>query len=107
LFREIPFYVLWGIWKYRNKIMFENYPRNDLGLFSRIVVSIKEFPSPTLDENFSFMLSPVYFDNRPLGFFDGAEVQKVCGAGMLLKLSGFCPKKHVIPNHIQPERGSF
>jgi hypothetical protein len=27
--RHIPFYVIWGIWKYQNKILFENWVRQD------------------------------------------------------------------------------
>ena len=43
--KKVPFYVLWGFWKYRNKILFENAAKNDDGICLRIVMAIKEFPN--------------------------------------------------------------
>jgi hypothetical protein len=34
--RHIPFLVIWGIWKYRNKILFENWQREDSRITTKI-----------------------------------------------------------------------
>jgi hypothetical protein len=40
--RHIPFLVIWGIWKYRNKILFENWNRQESRIVTKIILSIKE-----------------------------------------------------------------
>jgi hypothetical protein len=66
--KVVPLFVLWGIWHYRNKILFENFFRNDFGLCSRIVLAIKEIPCATRGDNLGFLMNLVYFGERPLGF---------------------------------------
>jgi ribonuclease HI len=34
-----------------------------------------------------YILNPVYFDDTPIGFFDGAVVGGLCGIGIFLKIS--------------------
>jgi hypothetical protein len=70
--KVVPFLVLWGIWHYRNKIVFEDWARNDAATSSRIVLAIKNFPVPNKGECFDFILNPIYFDNNFIGFFYGA-----------------------------------
>jgi len=33
-----------------------------------------------------YILNPVYFEEKPIGFFDGAVVNNKCGAGIYIKL---------------------
>jgi hypothetical protein len=40
--RYIPFLVCWRIWKYRNKILFENWQRDDSRIITKILLDIKE-----------------------------------------------------------------
>jgi hypothetical protein len=40
--RHIPFLVIWGIWKYMNKLLFENWHRQDSRIVTKILLSIKE-----------------------------------------------------------------
>jgi hypothetical protein len=38
--RHIPFLVFWGIWKFRNKILFENWNRMDQMIVINIILSL-------------------------------------------------------------------
>jgi hypothetical protein len=67
--------------------MFEDLPQNDAMTSSRIVLAIKEMSGENKDDCLDFIMNPVYFDNRPIGFFDGAVAGGVCGVGIVLKLS--------------------
>jgi hypothetical protein len=84
----VPLFVLWGIWRYRNNILLENFFRNDFGLYSKIVLEIKEMLRATGGDNLGFLMNPVYFGERPLGLFDGAGGGGECRARIVLKLSG-------------------
>lgn len=86
--KVVPLFVLWGISHYRNKILSENFFRNDFGLCSRIVLAIKEIPSATRGDNIGFLMILAYFWERPLRFFVGANGGGECGVGIVLKLSG-------------------
>jgi len=63
--------------------LFENFFRNDFGLCSRIVFSIKEIPCDTGGDNLGFLMKLVYFGERPLGFFVGAIGGGECGVGIV------------------------
>jgi hypothetical protein len=62
---------------------------NDVGLCSRIVLAIKEMPCDNRDENLDYLMNLVYFEERPIGFFDGVVAGGECGVGNVLKSSGF------------------
>jgi ribonuclease HI len=90
--KTIPFHILWGIWNYRNKILFEDLPRNDGLICSRIIMEIKEYKDDSEGIILDYILSPVYFENKPIGFFDGVAAGGKCGVGIFLKFSS----EHVI-----------
>jgi hypothetical protein len=69
--RHIPFMVIWGIWKYRNKRLFENWVRQDSSIGKKNLLSIEEFHDETKPDSLDYILSLVYFDDSPIGFFDG------------------------------------
>jgi hypothetical protein len=66
--RVVPFVVLWRIWCYRNKILFEDFSRNEHSLCLRIVSDIKEIPSDYTYSPYDLLLNPIYFDKRALDF---------------------------------------
>jgi len=72
--RFILFLVSWRIWKYRNKILFENWKREDAKTISNILLDIKEFKGMGEEEKVDYILNPVFFDEKPIGLFDGATV---------------------------------
>jgi len=39
--RHIPFLIMWEIWKYRNKILFENWTKNVPGIYKKISSPLK------------------------------------------------------------------
>jgi ribonuclease HI len=85
--RFIPFLVCWRIWKYRNKILFENWHREDLRIITKILLDIQEHKGTKEVNKVEYILSPIYFDDKPIGFFDGVVVNDHCGAGIYIKLN--------------------
>jgi ribonuclease HI len=85
--RHIPFLVIWGIWKFRNKILFENWNRQDSMIVTKIILSIKDYTDIAEEDRFEYILNPIFFDDTPIGFFDGAVVDNVCGIGIYLKIT--------------------
>jgi hypothetical protein len=85
--KHIPFMVTWGIWKYINKLFFENWPRQDSRIITNILLSIKEHNGAGEDDKVDHILNPLYFDDNPIGFFDGAVVDNRCGIGIFLKIN--------------------
>jgi hypothetical protein len=72
--KYIPFLVSWRIWKYRNKMLFENWKREDDRIISSILLDIKEYKGTGKEEKVDYILNPVFFYEKPIGFFDGAVV---------------------------------
>jgi hypothetical protein len=85
--RHVPFMVIWGIWKYRNKILFENWQRQDSTIVKKILLSIQEFQEELKPDKLDYILSPVYFDDSPINYFDGAALGNKCGIGLYIKLN--------------------
>jgi hypothetical protein len=53
--RHIPFMVIWGIWKYRNKILFENWARQDTFIAKKkILLSIQEIQDETKPDRLDY-----------------------------------------------------
>jgi len=49
---------------------------------------VKEIPCSYEGDTFDYILNPIYFGDRSIGFFDGFVVVGDCGIGVVLKLSG-------------------
>jgi len=52
-------------------------------------LAIKEMPCDNRDENLDYLMNLVYFEERPIGFFDSVVAGGECGVGIVLKLIGF------------------
>jgi hypothetical protein len=100
--RHIPFLVFWGIWKFRNKIMFENLNRFDPMINIKIILSFKEYSVKEDEDKLDLILNPIYFDDNPIGFFDGAAAENMCGIGIFLKLS----YRHTVKAHFTGGTGN-
>ena len=100
--RHIPFLVFCGIWKFRNKILFENWNRMDHMIVTKIILSFKEYSTKEEEDKLAFILNPIYFDDNPIGFFDGAIDDNICGIGIYLKIS----TEHIIKAHFARGNGN-
>jgi hypothetical protein len=69
-----------------NTFLFENGQREESRIISRILMDIKEFKDIGEDEKVDTILNPIYFDEKPIGFFDDATVNENYGVGIFLKL---------------------
>jgi hypothetical protein len=85
--RHIPFLVIWGIWKYRKKILFENWQRVDSRISTKNMLDIKELKGVGEVDKCDYILNLVFFDENPIGFFDGVVVDDNCGVGIFIKLN--------------------
>jgi len=86
--RIVTFVVLWRILHYKINILFEDCSRNEHSLCLRIVSDIKEIPSDYTYSPCDFLLNPIYFDKRAIGFFNGVAARGECGVGIELRLNG-------------------
>ena len=68
--------------------LFKDFSRNEHALCLRIVSAIKELPSDYTDSPYDLLLNHIYFDQRPIGFFDGAAARGECGVGIVLRMNG-------------------
>ena len=88
--RYIPFLVIWGIWKYKNKILFENWKREDSIIITlKIFLDIKEHKGAREEDKCDYILNPVFFDENPIGFFYGAAVEDKCGIDIYIKVNSY------------------
>jgi hypothetical protein len=78
---------MWDIWKFRNKILFDNWNINDPWIHKKVLLSIKEHPCKEEEDKLEVLLNPIYFNNIPIGFFDCATADNKCGIGLYLKIS--------------------
>jgi ribonuclease HI len=85
--RHFPFLILWGIWKYRNKILFEDRIRSDDYTISHILLAINEHTVSNELDKMDYILNSIFFGNTPIGFFDGATIGGLCGIGIFIKLN--------------------
>jgi len=85
--RYIPFLVIWGVWKYRNKVLFENWQREDSRTITKILLDIKEYKGAREVDKVDIILDPIFFDENPIGFFYCPVVIDNCGVGIFIKLS--------------------
>ena len=51
------------------------------------MLDMNNFLVPNKGELFYFILNRVYFDNNPIGFFDGAAERGICGVGIVLNFN--------------------
>jgi hypothetical protein len=79
--------VTWGIWKYKNKLLFEYWPRQDSKIITNILLSIKDHNGAGEADKVEHILNPIYFDDKPIGFFDESVVDNRCGIGFFLKIN--------------------
>jgi len=56
-------------------------------LQKKIFFSIQENQDELKPQNLDYIISPIYFDDSPIGFFDGASLGNICGIGLYLKFS--------------------
>jgi len=87
--------IMWGIWKFRNKILFDNWNRLDPWIHKKILLSIKEYSHKVEEDKLEVLLNPTYFNDNPIGFFDDAAAKNKCGIGIYLKISS----RHTVKAH--------
>jgi len=67
--------------------LFEKWQREDSITISKILLDIKELKGTGEVDKMDFILNQIFFDENPIGFFDGAAVNDNCGVGIYIKLS--------------------
>ena len=63
-------------------MLFENWKIEDARIISSILLDIKKYKGTGEEEKVDYILNPVFFDEKPIGFFDGAVVNDNCGVGI-------------------------
>jgi hypothetical protein len=68
-------------------LLFDNWKREDNIIISNILIGINEYKGTGKEEKVEYILNPVYFEEKPIGFFYGEVVNDNCGCGIYIKLS--------------------
>ena len=71
-------------------------------IVTKIILSFKEYSAKEEEDKLAFILNPIYFDDNPIGFFDGAVDDNICGIGIYLKIS----TEHIIKAHFDGDNGN-
>lgn len=71
-------------------------------IVTKIILSFKEHSAKEEEDKMTFILNPIYFDDIPIGFFDGAVVDNICGIGIYLKRS----TDHIVKAHFAGGNGN-
>jgi hypothetical protein len=89
IWKEIPCYICWEVWKQRNLVIFEDHPPSLVRVCSRILQALGVLKSPLATKRCRVVRPPLLENNMAVGFFDGASQDRgsTCGAGVVLK----CP----------------
>jgi hypothetical protein len=57
-------------------------------IFTKIILSLKDYSVKEEEEDrMEYILNPIFFYDTPIGFFDGATDDSVCGIGIYLKIT--------------------
>jgi len=83
----VPFMVLWGIWLYRNNVLFNGLRKNVEEYCKKIHKALVDYKVDMAKDQFQVLVNPMYFGNSPIGFFEGASTRESSGIGVMIKLS--------------------
>lgn len=79
-----PILFVWGLWRYRNSLLFEDVTFSLDGAVRFISHFASDFSASGLQINKLPSLYPHVHMSFPVGFFDGAQQGGRCGAGVYL-----------------------
>jgi len=71
-------------------------------IVTKIILYFKEYSTKEEEDKLAFILNPIYIDDNPIGFFDGAIDDNICGIGIYLKIS----TEHIIKAHFSRGNGN-
>ena len=101
-YKELPCYVIWGLWLTRNKYIFEGSEAHLGRLTHKIKLTFGKEKNAQKQKFQRNIQTPDIDFSRPWGFFDGScqGHPQACGAGALLYLS----KSHFSLLNMEQER---
>lgn len=85
-YTHLPLFVLWDVWKTRNASIFTNIAHKLEVIYLKIMSSLIEWGKNTLPLKGRLHSIPLLWHEHPVGFFDGVAKDRVCGAGIVIKL---------------------
>lgn len=79
--------MTWGLWLYRNAIIFEGHRQLLEVVRRKVLKSIEEFAIDPGEVKVKSLINPSFFGNYDVGFFDGVATKEQSGMGIVVKVS--------------------
>lgn len=83
-FCELPFFVIWEVWKCRNAAVFQDLRPNPYRVGIKATALFKAYSRRKAFKKHRILIPPTFESGISVGFFDGAQQLGLCGAGMVL-----------------------
>ena len=83
-YKNFPFFVIWEIWKMRNRFIFRYINPYLPHIYAKIFVYFKQWDKDDNLKNPKIYVRPSMNDDISIAFFVGVEKYGWCGAGMFL-----------------------
>ena len=87
----IPHYAIWAVWKSRNRVVFDGYKVNILGVMHQILYAAQISSSRPVTKGRKSksvrQIGPRPLMIYPCGYFDGASTSSAAGIGYCLHIN--------------------
>ena len=82
----LPCFALWEAWKARNISLFSNFNQKAEVIYVNILSTFLERSKEISEKGKRCLSCPLFEQDYPMAFFDGAASNRECGAGFVIKL---------------------
>ena len=87
LYKTLPIFFIWVLWRYRNSIIFEDCKLPFYAIMSWIIRLYSHFPNVSISRKKVGIHHPPLLPSGIVGTFDGAEQGGYCGGGGTLTVA--------------------
>jgi len=86
-YNVVPFLVLWGVWLYRNMILFKGVGQSTKEVIKHIQEAIIKNRVVKYTGKDKTLINPLYCGDTTIGFFDGVAKDGRCGIRVIIRVN--------------------